>query len=134
MATRERTAFPPSLIARLPRLNMRTWTGQRAASIDLAGMAERGVIVCGTSDGGSGAATADLALALMFAAAYRLPTVDAAARAGWFEQGTTPDSNCGESHWAWSGWDGSGSAWRAMAKRLGLARQLSLREAVSRKP
>lgn len=90
LATRERTPFPPSLVARLPRLKMFGLTGSRAALIDIAGMLSRGITVCYTGGGPSGSSTAELALALMLAAARRIPAGDAAVRAGRFQQGTEP--------------------------------------------
>jgi phosphoglycerate dehydrogenase-like enzyme len=88
LATRERTPFPPSLIARLPRLRMFGLTGSRAALIDIACMQSRGITVCYTGSGPSGNSTAELALGLMLAAARRIPAGDAAVRAGRFQQGT----------------------------------------------
>jgi phosphoglycerate dehydrogenase-like enzyme len=88
LCTRERTPFPPSLVARLPRLKMFGLTGHRAGKIDLAGMQKRGVLVVFT-DGGPGAeSTAELALALMLAAARRIPQADASTRAGRFQLDT----------------------------------------------
>jgi phosphoglycerate dehydrogenase-like enzyme len=88
LCTRERTPFPPSLVARLPRLKMFGLTGHRAGKIDLAGMQKRGVLVVFT-DGGPGAeSTAELALALMLAAARRIPHADASTRAGRFQLDT----------------------------------------------
>jgi phosphoglycerate dehydrogenase-like enzyme len=88
LATRERTPFPPSLVARLPRLKMFGLTGARASLIDLAGMIARGITVCYTGGGPSGSSTAELALGLMLAAARRIPAGDAAVRAGRFQLGT----------------------------------------------
>jgi phosphoglycerate dehydrogenase-like enzyme len=88
LATRERTPFPASLVARLPRLRMFGLTGARAALIDTAGMIERGITVCYTGGGPSGASTAELALGLMLAAARRIPAGDAAVRDGRFQLGT----------------------------------------------
>lgn len=90
LAMRERTAFPASLVARLPRLKMFNLTGKRAPSIDLAGMAGAGVTVCYTTGGETGAATAELALALMLAAARNIPSAEQALRAGRFQRGTVP--------------------------------------------
>lgn len=45
---RERTPFPASLFARLPKLRLLVTTGMRNASIDLAAAAAHGVTVCGT--------------------------------------------------------------------------------------
>jgi phosphoglycerate dehydrogenase-like enzyme len=88
LCTRERTPFPPSLVTRLPRLKMFGLTGARAALIDIAGMIERGITVCYTGGGPSVQSTAELALALMLAAARRIPQSDEAVRAGRFQLGT----------------------------------------------
>ncbi len=89
LAMRERTPFPASLVARLPRLKMFGLTGKRAGAIDFAALAERGVTVCWTGGGENGAATAELALALMLAAARQIPAADAATRAGRYQIGTS---------------------------------------------
>ena len=73
LSMRERTAFPRSLVERLPNLKMFSLTGARAGSIDSASMRERGVCVCTTQGGGSGYATSELALGLMIAGARHLP-------------------------------------------------------------
>ncbi len=88
LATRERTPFPASLVARLPKLKMFGLTGARAALIDTAAMLARDITVCYTSGGPSGSSTAELALGLMLAAARRIPAGDAAVRDGRFQIGT----------------------------------------------
>lgn len=45
---RERTPFPASLFARLPRLRLLITSGMRNASVDLAAASGAGVVVCGT--------------------------------------------------------------------------------------
>jgi phosphoglycerate dehydrogenase-like enzyme len=90
LVTRERTPFPPSLVARLPRLKMFGLTGARAGLIDIAGMIARGITVCYTDSGPSSSSTAELALGLMLAAARRIPAGDVAVRAGRFQLGTEP--------------------------------------------
>ncbi len=85
MSMRERTPFPESLIARLPRLRMLSVTGPRNRSVDLAALAARGIIVTRTESGEDGSATAELALALMLAAVRHVATGDAAIRAGGFQ-------------------------------------------------
>ena len=92
LATRERTPFPPSLVARLPRLRMFGLTGSRAGLIDIAGMLSCGITVCHTGGGPSGSSTAELALGLMLAAARHIPSGDLAVRAGRFQQGTEAGS------------------------------------------
>ncbi|MDQ0944279.1 D-2-hydroxyacid dehydrogenase family protein [Streptomyces sp. V1I1] len=49
VAMRERTPFPESLFARLPRLKLLITSGMRNASIDLEAAARHGVTVCGTA-------------------------------------------------------------------------------------
>ena len=48
VAMRERTAFPGSLLARLPRLRLLVTTGMRNKVIDLAAAEQLGIMVCGT--------------------------------------------------------------------------------------
>ncbi|MFT5172270.1 MAG: phosphoglycerate dehydrogenase-like enzyme [Gammaproteobacteria bacterium] len=85
LALRERTAFPASLIQRLPNLRMFSLTGARAGSIDSKLMMECGVTVCVTGSGGSGYATSELALGLMIAASRCLPTAFAQMQQGGFQ-------------------------------------------------
>jgi phosphoglycerate dehydrogenase-like enzyme len=49
VAMRERTPFPASVFARLPRLRLLVTTGMRNAAIDMAAARARGVTVCGTA-------------------------------------------------------------------------------------
>jgi phosphoglycerate dehydrogenase-like enzyme len=49
IAMRERTPFPRSLLSRLPNLRLLVTTGMRNQAIDLAGAAELGIVVSGTS-------------------------------------------------------------------------------------
>jgi len=46
---RERTPFPASLLARLPRLKLLITSGMRNASIDLKAATDQGITVCGTA-------------------------------------------------------------------------------------
>jgi len=84
VAMRERTPFPRSLLARLPRLRLLVTTGMRNASIDLAAAAELGITVCGTA--GSGTATGELTWGLILALARRVPAEDAGVRAGGWQR------------------------------------------------
>jgi phosphoglycerate dehydrogenase-like enzyme len=49
VAMRERTAFPASLLDRLPRLRLLVTTGMRNAAIDVRAAVARGITVCGTA-------------------------------------------------------------------------------------
>jgi phosphoglycerate dehydrogenase-like enzyme len=88
LSMRERTPLPGSLINRLPKLRMLGMTGARNASLDTAACTARGVVVCNTQGGGgTEAATAELALGLLIAAARAIPAGDASIRAGKFQEG-----------------------------------------------
>lgn len=90
LTMRERTRFPASLVARLPKLRMLSITGARNNSVDVAALLARGVIVCRTESAEGGEATAELALTLILCAARRLPAGDASVRAGTFQAGIPP--------------------------------------------
>ena len=84
IAMRERTPFPGSLLARLPRLRLLVTTGMRNASIDVRAAAERGVLVCGTA--GLPYPTAELAWALILSLVRHVPHEDRATRAGRWQE------------------------------------------------
>jgi phosphoglycerate dehydrogenase-like enzyme len=72
-AMRERTAFPKSIVDRLPKLKLLITTGMRNASFDMAALRDRGVTVCGTGGpGGGNEDTAELAWGLILGAARRI--------------------------------------------------------------
>jgi phosphoglycerate dehydrogenase-like enzyme len=88
LSMRERTPLPGTLINRLPKLRMLGMTGARNASLDTPACTARGVVVCNTTGGGNNeAATAELALGLLLAAARAIPAGDANIRAGKFQEG-----------------------------------------------
>jgi phosphoglycerate dehydrogenase-like enzyme len=89
LTMRERTAFPATLISRLPKLRMISITGAAVPTLDVAACARQGVVVCNTAGGAHPApfATAELALGLMIAAARSIPAADATIRAGGFQRG-----------------------------------------------
>ena len=89
LTMRERTAFPETLLRRLPKLRMIGVTGAHVATLDLEACSRLGIVVCNTAGGGPGApfATAELALGLLIAAARAIPTADATVRAGGFQRG-----------------------------------------------
>jgi phosphoglycerate dehydrogenase-like enzyme len=77
---RERTPFPATLFARLPRLRLLVTTGWRNASIDFAAAERHGVMVCGTGSGFG--PPAELTWALILGLARNVPAENAALRAG----------------------------------------------------
>jgi len=88
LSMRERTPLPASLIDRLPKLRMLGITGSQNATLDTPACTARGVLVCNTiGEGASAAATAELALGLLIAAARAIPAADAGIRVGRFQAG-----------------------------------------------
>jgi phosphoglycerate dehydrogenase-like enzyme len=87
MSMRERTAFTASLIARLPKLKLLSITGKRNLSVDLKALAAHGVAATYTGSSDGGESTAELALALLLAAARHVPQADAIVKAGGFQKG-----------------------------------------------
>ncbi|NVJ20539.1 D-2-hydroxyacid dehydrogenase family protein [Myxococcus sp. AM011] len=87
VAMRERTAFPASLLVRLPRLRLLVTTGMRNAAIDLDACRRQGIIVCGT--GAVGAPAAELTWALILALLKRIPAEDQSLRSGGWQTGLT---------------------------------------------
>ena len=82
---RERTAFPRSVIERLPNLKLIVTSGMRNASIDTVAATKRGVLVCGTDS--VGFTTAEHAWAMLMAAARNIPQEEAALRRGVWQLG-----------------------------------------------
>ncbi|MEU9113862.1 D-2-hydroxyacid dehydrogenase family protein [Streptomyces sp. NPDC048483] len=80
VAMRERTPFPASLLARLPRLRLLITSGMRNASIDLAAAARHGVTVCGTASNTE--PPVELTWALILGLARNVVTESTAMRAG----------------------------------------------------
>src|SRR5262249_5029697 len=79
-AMRERTAFPRTVIERLPELKLLITTGARNASIDVAAAKERNVVVCGTPAVGS--PTSGIAIGLMLELTRRIGYENARMKAG----------------------------------------------------
>lgn len=87
MVMRERTAFPASLIAALPKLKLFVMTGRRAGSIDFEALQARNIAIAYCDGINSASATSELALGLMLSAARGLPAADANIREGGFQAG-----------------------------------------------
>jgi D-3-phosphoglycerate dehydrogenase len=84
---RERTHFTRALIERLPKLRFIAMTGRRAPSLDLAAATERHIPVSNTHGGEGGASTAEMAWALLLAAARDLANAERGMRAGRWHEG-----------------------------------------------
>ena len=93
LLTRERSRFPASLINRLPRLKMMALTGTRAPNVDQEACTKRGIVCTFTASGHSPAPAAEMSLALLLAAARKIPAGDAAIRQGRFQEGIPPGIN-----------------------------------------
>jgi phosphoglycerate dehydrogenase-like enzyme len=89
VAMRERTKFSKEVLDRLPKLRMIALTGGRTWTMDFDALNARGIPVCFTGGEKSGAATAEIALGLLLAAARALNQGDASIRKGGF-QGSVP--------------------------------------------
>jgi phosphoglycerate dehydrogenase-like enzyme len=57
LLTMRETAFPESLIRRLPKLRMIIITGASNASLDVTACTRQGITVCNTAGGGAGRPT-----------------------------------------------------------------------------
>ncbi|MFI1161447.1 D-2-hydroxyacid dehydrogenase family protein [Streptomyces sioyaensis] len=79
VAMRERTPFPASLLARLPRLRLLVTSGMRNAAIDLEAAARHAVTVCGTASNTE--PPVELTWALILGLARNLVTESTAMRA-----------------------------------------------------
>lgn len=77
---RERTPFPASLLARLPRLKLLITSGMRNASIDLEAAKARKVTVCGTASRSE--PPVELTWALILGLCRHITTENAAFRSG----------------------------------------------------
>ncbi|MFH9226505.1 D-2-hydroxyacid dehydrogenase family protein [Streptomyces lydicus] len=80
VAMRERTPFPASLLARLPRLRLLITSGMRNAAIDLEAAARHGVTVCGTASNTE--PPVELTWALILGLARNVVTENTALRTG----------------------------------------------------
>jgi len=88
LSMRERTPLPASLIDCLPRLRMLGITGSYNALLDLAACTAKGIVVSNTAGhGGTEAATAELSLGLLLAAARSIPAADTNMHSGRFQEG-----------------------------------------------
>lgn len=83
VAMRERTAFPRTLLERLPKLKLLVTAGMRNAAIDSKAAAERGIVVAGT--GMLPYPTAELTWGLILSLARHIAREDQAMRSGGWQ-------------------------------------------------
>jgi phosphoglycerate dehydrogenase-like enzyme len=84
MALRERTAFPRTLLERLPALRLLATAGMRNAAIDVEACTELGIVVCGTSGGST--PTMELTWGLLLALLRHLPREHGNMRGGRWQE------------------------------------------------
>lgn len=89
VAMRERTAFPESVLSKLPNLKLLITTGPFNAVIDVAAAGRLGIVVSGT--GGAGAATPELTWGLILAVTRGIAAEDAGVRNGRWQLGIGPE-------------------------------------------
>ncbi|HZZ93316.1 MAG TPA: D-2-hydroxyacid dehydrogenase family protein [Usitatibacter sp.] len=87
VVVRDRTAFKADLIEKLPNLKLFIFTGARNTQVDMAAMAARGIPVGHTEMGSSKESTAEMAWALILAAAKRLEAYIGLVRHGRWRDG-----------------------------------------------
>ncbi len=87
VAMRERTPFPASLLARLPKLRLLVTTGMRNLAIDMEAARASGVPVCGTAL--LPYAAFEHAWALILALTKRIPSADRLMREGGWQAGVS---------------------------------------------
>lgn len=88
---RERTAFPASLLARLPKLKYIAVTGMRYDCVDVAAATERGIVVSNSEVTRGGGGVSELAWGLVIASVRHTAHDDAVMRRGGWQtrMGTT---------------------------------------------
>ena len=83
VAMRERSAFPASTLAALPRLRLIVTTGMRNAAVDVEAATRQGVLVSGT--GGLFSGTSELTWGLIHSLTRSIPREDRAVREGHWQ-------------------------------------------------
>ena len=82
---RERTIFTPSLLQKLPALELLSLTGKSSGQVDVAAATALGILLAQTD--GSGPSAIEMTMALMLALAHRVAQEDRALRQGLWQTG-----------------------------------------------
>jgi D-3-phosphoglycerate dehydrogenase len=117
---RERTAFPRTLIERLPNLKFLSLTGSRAGSLDSGACKERGIPISHTRGGNGTPSTVELAWGLIIAAARGLEPAMRNMRAGRWHDGLAPGMALGGKRLGILGLGKIGARVAAVGKALGM--------------
>ena len=117
---RERTAFPRTLIERLPNLKFMSLTGGRAGSLDSAACKERGIPISHTRGGNGTTSTVELTWGLIIAAARGLETAMRNMRLGKWHDGLAPGMALGGKRLGILGLGKIGARVAAVGKALGM--------------
>jgi D-3-phosphoglycerate dehydrogenase len=117
---RERTAFPKSLIDRLPKLKFISLTGARSPSLDTEACKARGIPVSHTRSAGGGTSTVELTWGLIIAGARGLAKGERNMRAGRWHQGMGPGFSLDKKRLGLLGLGNIGARVAAIGKAFGM--------------
>jgi D-3-phosphoglycerate dehydrogenase len=117
---RERTAFPKSLIDRLPKLKFISLTGARSPSLDAEACKARGIPVSHTRSAGGGTSTVELTWGLIIAGARGLAKGERNMRAGRWHQGMGPGFSLDKKRLGLLGLGNIGARVAAIGKAFGM--------------
>jgi len=117
---RERTAFPKSLIDRLPNLKFISLTGARSPSLDTEACKARGIPVSHTRSAGGGTSTVELTWGLIIAGARGLAKGERNMRAGRWHQGMGPGFSLDKKRLGLLGLGNIGARVAAIGKAFGM--------------
>jgi D-3-phosphoglycerate dehydrogenase len=117
---RERTAFPKSLIDRLPNLKFISLTGARSPSLDTEACKARGIPVSHTRSAGGGTSTVELTWGLIIAGARGLAKGERNMRAGLWHQAMGPGFSLDKRRLGLLGLGNIGARVAAIGKAFGM--------------
>lgn len=117
---RERTAFPKSLVDRLPNLKFISLTGARSPSLDTEACKARGIPVSHTRSAGGGTSTVELTWGLIIAGVRGLAKGERNMRAGLWHQGMGPGFSLDKKRLGLLGLGNIGARVAAIGKAFGM--------------
>jgi phosphoglycerate dehydrogenase-like enzyme len=117
---RERTAFPKTLIDRLPNLKLVSLTGARSPSLDLEACKARGIPVSNTRSAGGGTSTVELTWGLIIAGARGLAKGERNMRLGLWHEAMGPGFSLDKKRLGLLGLGNIGARVAAIGKAFGM--------------